>query len=139
MPVVFAQNFIMLFGAAPSSGVKANTKMVSDLRRAVVRGYDRATMIVRIPEVFDRLTGSDCSFEVAASSLLRTIELKFVGNTVTKSFALIIVNTKLTSHKSGVDPLVYPEAVKTKDEFVNLMINVFCFDDCKVCVDYSKE
>ena len=58
---------------------------------------------------------------------------------VTQSFALIIVNTKLNSHKAGVEPLMYPDAEKKGQEFVKLMMDVFSFDDHKVCVDYSRE
>ena len=58
---------------------------------------------------------------------------------VTQSFALIIVSTKLNSHKAGVEPLIYPDAERSGQEFAKLLMDVFSFDDHKVCVDYSKE
>ena len=110
MPVISAQNFFILYGAAPSSGILAKSKMMRDLRKAITKGVDRHTKMIQFPKVLSRLVGADVNFESSASSLLRTIELPFVGNTVVKSFALIIVNTELKSRSYYDDTLIYPNA-----------------------------
>ena len=97
MPVILSQNFYILYGSAPANGILAKSKMIRDLRKAITRGYDRNTKTVQFPKVLNGLVGADVNFESSASSLLRTIELPFVGKSVTKSFALIIVNTELKS------------------------------------------
>ena len=86
-------NLFMLYGAGPASGILAKSEMMKDIRKAITRGYDRTNLVVQFPEVFDSLVGTDANFESSASTLLRSVELPYVGNTVTKSFALIIVNT----------------------------------------------
>ena len=110
MPVISSQNFYIMFGAAPANGILAKSEMMRDLKRAITRGYDRQTKIVQFPRVLEGLVGADCNFESSASSLLRTIELPFVGNTVVKSFALIIVNTELRSQYPEGKTLIYPDA-----------------------------
>ena len=43
LSITQVSNFFMIFGAAPSSGVRADTKMMADLRKCIFHGYNRIT------------------------------------------------------------------------------------------------
>ena len=61
-------NFVFLYGCKPSAGVKANTTMVKDILKALIKGADRINFTVLLPQALDQLKGSDASFETASSS-----------------------------------------------------------------------
>ena len=46
-------NFMFLYGCKPSSGVKANTTMVKDILKALMKSADRINYMVLLPQAFD--------------------------------------------------------------------------------------
>ena len=87
--------------------------MIADVRKAMVKGFDRKDLTVRIPEVYSNLVGRDATFEQHASSTLQTCQLMYRGNIVTKSKAIIFVTPEI--QRASLSPLVYDDAEKKVD------------------------
>ena len=76
------QNFCILYGCPPATGVKSDTTMVYDLSRIFLEKIDRPTMSLIIPQAFEEITGRDVSFEVAQSNQLAPVRLVYEHNIV---------------------------------------------------------
>ena len=63
-------NLILMWGCRPAKGVLANTKMCQDIRDLLSNRYDRDTLKLSIPAVFDQLKASDAAFEMVTSNTL---------------------------------------------------------------------
>ena len=48
-------NLILIWGCRPTDGVKANTQMVKDIKTLFTMRYDRNTLALNIPKVFDQM------------------------------------------------------------------------------------
>ena len=72
---------ILIFGAKPGAGVAAKTKLIPDIMDCLRLLYDKKTMTVRLPGVFDGLVGSDktSNIEMVTSSMIKTLLLGVVG------------------------------------------------------------
>ena len=84
---------ILIFGAKPGAGVAAKTKLIQDIVDCLRLLYDKKTMTVRLPGVFDGLVGSDekSNIEMVTSSMIKTLLLGVVGFYVMLSSAYIFV------------------------------------------------
>jgi hypothetical protein len=63
LPKKKVMNFVIMYGAPPGRGVASATKMVSDVRLSVFRGYSRADLTLIVPDIFAHLEGNDANFE----------------------------------------------------------------------------
>ena len=63
LPSIQRQNYLFTYGAQPGYGVLSGTKMIADVREAIVKGFDRKDLTVRIPYVYTNLVGRDATFE----------------------------------------------------------------------------
>ena len=84
---------ILIFGAKPGDGVAAKTKLIQDIMDCLRLLYDKKTMTVRLPGVFDGLVGSDekSNIEIVTSSMIKTLLLGVVGFLVMRLSAYIFV------------------------------------------------
>ena len=59
----------------------ADTKLILDIMDCLRLLYDKKTMTVRLPEVFDGLVGSDkkSNIEIVTSSMIKTLLLGVVA------------------------------------------------------------
>ena len=64
------QNFILIWGAPPSSFVQVNTTMVYEIIAALKSIIDRKSLSIAIPDVFENLKGNDTNLEMATSNTL---------------------------------------------------------------------
>ena len=69
------QNFCILYGCAPSRGVKADTKMVYDISNIFLDKIDLPTLSLIIPQAIEEVTGQDASFEIAQSNTITPLRL----------------------------------------------------------------
>ena len=58
------QNFSMVYGCRPGSGVRADTKMIEDVANTFAKQYDRDTLSAIFPRILDDLKGKDANFEM---------------------------------------------------------------------------
>ena len=65
------KNFLLMFGCRPSDGVALNTVMVQDIVKSFLNRFDRNTLTVAIPSVFEQLKGKDVSFEMITSNTIQ--------------------------------------------------------------------
>ena len=63
LPSILRQNYVFTYGAQPGYGVLSGTKMIADVRKAMIKGFDRKDLTLRIPKVYANLVGRDASFE----------------------------------------------------------------------------
>ena len=63
LPPIHRQNYLFTYGAQPGYGVISGTKMIADVRKAIVKGFDRKDLTVRIPDTYTLLVGRDATFE----------------------------------------------------------------------------
>ena len=52
-------NLILIWGCRPTKGVLADTKMCNDLKQLFLDRFDRQTLRLEIPKVFDQLKATD--------------------------------------------------------------------------------
>lgn len=69
------KNFILIFGAPPNIGIRANSRMIYELAEAMVSKYDQVYLTLKIPAVFNDLYSEDASIEMIASSTLKPLTL----------------------------------------------------------------
>ena len=50
---------MLIAGAAPGNGVKADTKLIKDTMRCFMELFDKATFTVQFPKILQNLQGSD--------------------------------------------------------------------------------
>ena len=80
-------------------GVLAKTTMIKDVADIFENEFDRVTLSLRFPDCLDDLKGNDASFELVSSNTLQPLVLIHSHNNVTKSIAVIFVNTEANSTK----------------------------------------
>ena len=83
-----------MFGCAPSIGVRADTKFITDVCEALL---DRIAgdMTLTFPEVLEGINGSDANFELISSATTRPIKLIYTFNLVSKLLGYVFVWTHL--------------------------------------------
>ena len=64
-------NLVLIWGCRPAKGVLADTKMCNDLRQLFLDRFDRQTLRLEIPKVFDQLKATDAQFEMVTSNTLQ--------------------------------------------------------------------
>ena len=94
------------------------------------------------PEVLDGLIGTDGQFETCYPVTLKNVRLFYSHNIVTKTQAIIFCTEKLLGpeiYRENLKPIVYTNALQTKDKAVNLFKNLLKFDKVEVSDNPSKE
>ena len=86
---------MFLWGCSPSKFVEANTNMIKEIISVFETKFDPATLMLKIPEAFERLKGEDAQFEMVTSNTIQTLQLEYQDRIVTKSQAIIFVNTEI--------------------------------------------
>ena len=64
------QNFILVLGTEPGSGVPADTKLIKDSINYMKKFYEKETLNIRFPDVLRHLEGSDTHIEIISPSML---------------------------------------------------------------------
>ena len=114
LPPVHHENFVFLSGCAPSSGVKADTKIVEDLM-IIFMQFDIASLSLRVPDVFDSFNGQDASFEILVSGTAQVLKLQFEGDLVEKSIVVIFVTDTLKAPEVKSDASDASDAESKRD------------------------
>ena len=68
---VTRQNIIIMFGCKVGDGIAAKTNMVNEIAHIFCTRYDKTTLILVIPDVFDDLQSKDANFEMVVSNTLQ--------------------------------------------------------------------
>jgi len=121
LPPVHHENFIFVSGCAPASGVKADTKIVEDLKKIFME-FDISSLTLLVPDVFDSFSGQDASFEILVSGTAQVLKLHFLGDLVEKSIVVIFVTDRLKAPESRrrLKDLPYTDAVKKGTKYEQL-------------------
>ena len=61
---------MLIAGAAPGNGVKADTELIGDVMRTFMELFDKATLTVEFPLILQNLKGSDAQIEIIQSTML---------------------------------------------------------------------
>ena len=101
------------------------------MRKAMLKGFDRTTLTVRLPQVYANLVGRDASFEQHASSTLQTCLLEYRRNIAQKSRAIIFFTPEMT--RAGLKPLVYTDGEAKVDYYIEFFKDILNFDSVEVC------
>jgi hypothetical protein len=138
LPPVQHENFVFVSGCAPSSGVKADTKIVEDLK-IIFMQFDIASLTLRVPDVFDSFSGQDASFEILVSGTAQVLKLHFEGDLVVKSIAVIFVTDRLKApeSRSRLKDLVYTDAVEKGKKYEQLF-KLLGVDEVIIRLNISK-
>ena len=88
------QNFKLLFGCKPNSGIGARSKMSEDFCRALKQSYD-ANMVCMLTDALDAMMASDVNFEVISSQTAKPLMMFYAHNIVRKLRAYIFVQSLL--------------------------------------------
>ena len=87
-------NFILLFEGTPKPDDKPSSSIANNLIQHLTRQFDRDSLSLEIPTVFHHIREEDPKFEVVQSNTLQPTTLFFQKNVVTKSTALIFINSE---------------------------------------------
>ena len=129
--------YILMFGSGTSDsrGEKSIT-IVQDIVHTLETRFDRTTLTLRIPEVFNYLSDTRPNLLVVTSKSLQPANLEYSENKVAKSVAYIFINTKV--HHAG-HPLPYTNAAQLGDTATKLFQKVLRFRDVQVFTNLCKE
>ena len=102
------ENWLMVYGTNPTSGVNIDTKMVKNVLEQIRFRQDKLKKVAHLPGVFDQMKTDDAKFEITASNSIERLALynknsKFKAkfkNEVGETIGLIIVNTKVPNFLS---------------------------------------
>lgn len=75
-------NFCFIYGSKQKSGIKANSKFVSDIINLYRDNADITGNYVDVPVVYNQVKRTDCNFEVAASNLAQQLRLQRTNDVV---------------------------------------------------------
>ena len=107
LPTFMILNMIMVFGCPPALGVNAKTKMIQDVRDALITRFNKMNLTCDIPQVFEHLKGKDVNFEMITSNTMQNLQLQYRHNIVAKSRAIIFVTEELYREGLGLKKLTY--------------------------------
>ena len=97
--------------------------------------YSKKTFTVDFPTCFDGMKGDDANFEMVASNTLQPMRLPYSFNVVTKSEAVIFLNT----HTGGLlHELPYKLAAERAEMHRDLFTNILKFHKVTVFQNLSK-
>ena len=111
--------------------------MANDARHAIVHRFDRKTLTLKIPDVFEQLKGTDVNFELTTSSTLQKLELPYRDNIVAKSRGIVFVTDSID--RPGCEPLVYINHDKNGDMATSILKDSFKFDTVELIENPSKQ
>ena len=98
--------------------------------------YNKETFTVDFPSCFDGLKGDDANFEMVASNTIQPLRLPYSFNVVTKSEAVIFLNT----HTGGqLHELPYRLAAVRAGMHRDLFTDILKFDKVSVLENLSKD
>ena len=88
----------MAWGCAPSATVIIDTKMVEELFKTLKERYNKKTLAIRFPDIFDSMLSinDETKWEIWRSNNMQITKL-FYERTVTTKKAIIFVNTHIES------------------------------------------
>ena len=61
---------MLIAGAAPGNGVRADTELIGDVMRTFMELFDKVTLTVEFPLILQNLKGSDAQIEIMQSTML---------------------------------------------------------------------
>ena len=100
--------------------------------RVLLLKYSRDTLTIEIPKCFERLKGNDANFEMVSSNTIQPVRLSFRHNEVTRSIAVIFINT----HCNGLN---YKNVLVKGKQTEQLFKDVFEFNEVWTYYDLTKE
>ena len=121
-------NLILIWGCRPAKGVLADTKMCADLRQLFNDRFDRQTLKLEIPKVFDQLKATDAQFEMVTSNTLQQLSLVCQKNKVTQAHGVVFVNTKCKD-------LTFEDAESKGDLALDILVEELQLDDHQIYRD----
>ena len=68
--IKFEKNTVIIAGAGPGNGVKADTKLIRDSTRNFMEQFNKSTLTVDFPKILQNLQGSDAQIEIIQSAML---------------------------------------------------------------------
>ena len=83
--------------------------MVFEIAYYMAQDYDKETLSIQIPRVFDFFKGQDADYEIVTCPTLQPLRLMYNYNKVTKKIAYVFINTRCLdqeykdSYKRGAD------------------------------------
>ena len=111
--------------------------MLHDARQALLYRFDRKTLILEIPAVFEQLKGQDVNFEMIKTNTLQKLELHYMDNIVAKSICIVFVTDGI--ERKGCESLVYDNSEKHGEMAKSILEDAFKFDDVMLIKNPSKQ
>ena len=93
--------------------------MIFDLSKAINERFDKKTLTLHIPKIFEFLQGNDVDFEMTASSTLQNLELPYLDNIVVESHGIVLQTDQLK--RNDLEPLVYTNSEKHSKLAIELL------------------
>ena len=137
LPPSNRQNVAIVFGCQPANLIDKNTQMVHDTKNALEQRFDKKTLTLEIPKVFEFLKGQDANFELTTSSTLQTLELPYRDNIVAKSHALVFQTDELS--RPGCKTREYTNSAENGELAVTVFEDYFKFDKVELIQNPSKQ
>ena len=88
------QNFKLLFGCMPNTGIGANSQMIADYVHALEKAYD-VNMVCKLTDALNAMLASDVNFELISSQTAKPLLMFYNHNIVRKLIAYIFVQSLL--------------------------------------------
>ena len=106
--------------------------MCQDIKDLLNSRYDRDTLKLQIPQVFDQLKASDAAFEMVTSNTLQRLVLICQKNAITHSYGVIF-------HNDSCKDLMYKRAHDRCEAAKDLVYEQLHLDECDVYKNKSKK
>lgn len=106
--------------------------MCQDIKELLTSRYDRDTLKLPIPQVFDQLKASDAAFEMVTSNTLQRLVLICQKNAITHSYGVIF-------HNDSCKDLTYKRANDRCEAAQDLLYEQLHIDECEVYKNKSKQ
>ena len=114
----------MIMCHSAGTGVAADTSLVSDIAQGLERSYDRATLKVQFPQVFNHVVPKDAKLQISASLNLVPVELTHKRNVVKQGIGIVFISKTLHGPKDrNLDPINYDNAVTRGAEYADFFEN----------------
>ena len=111
--------------------------MMNDARSAIVHRFDRKTLKLEIPAVFEQLKGQDVNFEMITTNTLQKLELQYRDNIVAQSKGIIFVTDRI--ERPGCKPRMYDNSDKNGDTAMKILKEIFKFDVVEFIENPTKQ
>ena len=111
--------------------MNADTAMCLEISEILMK-FDRRSLITMIPAAFENFLSQDASFETIVSSTSQILALRFRGDIVERSVAVIFLMTSLDGYGE------YQDATERANMFKCWLEEVLKFDHVEICLNKSR-